>query len=283
MTTKEQIYNGLENEVRDLNDKVSNLKIYNLKNAMKRGGINTVYALHKAAPYFLAMVVASSTFPMLSSKKPFQKDPVIEKAFVQNIDTTTGYHYQKRSFDERFDTNSLEYTTGWEIGENNLYTRTLITYEINKSIDLADLDSLLSKTDQELRESLHVTNIEIISKSELTPEDEIFMEPAVIVTRSFRSDDMTYEREENFGEDLWTSFLYIAYVAIIGFGLSAIRKTIIKRKVEDKLAKIKNRYRRIEDYELDELKELLLIKKENLKLLTDPDETFDSPEPRRAR
>lgn len=283
MITKKEIYNHLNNEEKELNEKVSNIRLYNLKNFFRRRGVDAVFVLHKATPFVLATIIASSTFPMLSTKKPFHKDTIIEKAYIQSINSSTGYNYQRSSFDYKYDTNRLEYSTGWTLDENNLYTRTLTTYQIDDSIDLRDLDSLLSKTEQELRESLYITNIEKISKPELTKEDEMFNEPAVIITRSFTSDELFYEREENTGEDLWTSVLYISYIAIIGLGLASIRNTIFKRKAEKELEKLKLKYRRISAEEIEELKELLLIKQENLKLLNNTDVEETAPAPRKVR
>ena len=282
MITKEEIYNYLNSEEKELNEKISNLKMYNLKNYFKRRGIDTAFFLHRAAPFALATVIASSTFPMMSAKKPFYRDTIIEKASIRSIDTSTGYHYQSRSFDYEYNTNKLEYSTGWTL-DNNLYTRNIISYEIDNSIDLEDLESLLTKTDQELRESLHIINIETISKIELSPEDELFNEPAIIVTRSFQSDDLSYERKETFSEDLWTSVVYIAYIAMVGFGLASIRNIIFKRKVEDNLKKLKNKYRKIDAKEIEELKKLLLIKQENLRLLNNSDVEVTTPTPRKAR
>lgn len=282
MITKEEIYNSLNREVNELDEKISNFKLYNFKNFFKRTAIGTTLSLNRFLPFAIASILISST-SVMGYKKPFNRDMIIESAQVATVDTSTGYHLETTSFDYTYASNSLEYTTGWQVDENNNYSRTITTYEIDDSIDLKDLDSVLTKTKEELQNSLHITNIKTITKTKLTDDDELFFEPAVIVTRSFTSEDKTIERKETAGEDIWFTICYIGFTTLVGTGINSVKNIIFKKRLENKLKGLMAKYRRIDRSEIESLKRVLEIKKANLELMSSSATLEDAPAPRKAR
>ncbi len=267
MTTKNAIYNDIQKDVKDLEEKVKHVNVYNIKNYFKRRGIDAISLVHHVAPFVLAGVLLSSA-NIMKERKPFEKQMVEVHAKVSSMDTSTGYHHEYVSYDSNYDDRSIEYTTGWEL-KDGYYTRTITEFEISKKVDFNDIDSILKMSSEELKSLLTVTNIRTITKPELNDEDKLFMEPAVVVNSVYDSEEVFYLRKETGFEVFKYYLLYVLIIAAMGGGIIGIERIFLKNKINDKLGILKQKYKRISKRDLNELKKLLEIKKNNLEMITE--------------
>lgn len=282
MTTKTDIYNNINNEVKALDQKVNHVKMYNCKVFLKRTGIKAISIVHHVTPFVMASLLISTL--NITGRKPFERKTVEEHAIVSTIDTSSGYHHESSTFDYDYDYRSLEYTTGWE-EKDGYYNRTIYEYEISNKIDLNDIDSILAMSQEDLKNSLVLINVKTITKPNLSEEDELFYEPAVVVNSFHESEDRTYTRDETDWEVIKYSILYILLISAVGSGLVGLEHLFTKKKIEQKLGELKVRYKRISSSELEDLRKLLEVKKANLDLLNEQqDDSLEMPiSPRKVR
>ena len=282
MKTENEIYNNISNEVKDIEEKIKKLEMYNVKAFFMRRVIDSVAVVHYLAPFVLASVLMSSI--NVTGRKPFERKTVEEHAVVSTFDTSSGYHLEAATYDYNYSDRSIEYTTGWE-EKDGYYNRTIYDYEISNKVDLNDIDSILNMSKEELTELLAITNIKTITKPTLSEEDKMFMEPAVIINSFHDSEDMTYIRDETTWEVIKYALLYIIINIFAGVGLKGIERIILKKKVENKLTEIKYKYRNVSEEEFENLIALLKVKKANFDLIDENNKEISEIElaPRKVR
>ena len=276
MITKEEIYNHFNQEVVDLEQKIKNIKIHNLKSFWKRSEIKTILMIHRLLPFALATMIISSS-NTLENRKILKRNYINGKSQILSTDRLTEYHHEFSTLNHQNNINKIEYTTGWSSNKDNSYSRTIITYEIDNNIDLTDLSSIQNKSKEELEKSLHIIDVQTITKTELNADDQLYREPVIIITRNFLPENKNQKKEE-----ILFSLLYIILITFLGTGINTIRRIILQERIETKLKKLLVRYKKIEESEIAELEEILAIKKENLNLLENNSSTnINNPIPLR--
>lgn len=262
---------NLKNDIRVIQNKIKHRNLYNVKNLMMRILIKCGIAFDFVLPM---IVSASLVFGFLTARgnKPFKIDEIVDKARIETIDTSSGKHIETISYDFEEDDEVLEYSTGWIINDDGLYERTVTSYRLNNSIDLDDVDSIFSMTKEEIESELFVTNIQLIQKASLEPEDEIYNEDALIIINNYDSQDEYFTRTETVNENKLNSLLFILLSVFWSYSFKCIgdfMNIFVKIQIRDVLESYEPMYVKIDDEEIRRLEQLLRIKQENLSLLNE--------------
>lgn len=268
MISKREINQILTDEISELENKISNIESINKKNEIRRKIIKIGIKLENLENIFPPLLSAIMIFwlnPSMIKNPPFFIDDLEVNEKIETIDTSNGFHEEKRSFDKDYNKESIQYSTGWEKNKKGLYERTIISYKLTDDIDLNNTEEILLLSQNELQELLQITNVETIEKDYLEEDDKLFMEEAIIITKHTTSDNTKIIRE-TIKDNFIHSLAYIIEVAISVLGLRGIRNILIKTTLKDKLNEIES-LRPINEEELIQLNQILLLKKENLSLL----------------
>ena len=202
-----------------------------------------------------------------SGKTPFKFDDSMESVYVETIDTSSGVHLKHFSSDINYDDELIQYSTGSIINDNGLYERTVTSYRVDNEIDLSDVDSILSMTREELENILIITNVKTIRKNVIDPDDEIYMNDAIIVVNHYDYIERNVGIKESEIKNISETILYIIQSLCWGYACKKGCSLIIKTSFSDKLKRYKLKYKIITEDELENLYKILEVKKKNLDMI----------------
>ncbi len=265
---KVSLVKKLTYDVRKLENKIEHRKLYNIRNCIIKTLIKSGIAVDYALPFIITAIIVASG-EAAKGDLPFHIDEVAEKACVETIDTSNGTHIEHISYDFDYDEEIIEHSTGWVKKDKNLYERTLTSYRLSDDIDLSDTNKVLSMTKEEIEKILVVTNIKTISKNTLTPEDEMYDEDALIIINHTESEEDTITRKETTGENVLNSILYIILTLCWGASLGSLGKIFIKTYFRDILRECEPLFTPINKDDLEAMKRMLEVKKENLSMISE--------------
>lgn len=268
MKNNQDLLNQLTRDINKLQNKIDHRRLYNLRNYVVRLLIKSGIVLDYALPFILTAIIIANA-QASKGNAPFRIDEITENSKIETIDTSSGIHIEKVSYDYYYDEELIEYSTGWIINDNGLYERTVTSYRISDVIDLSDTKKVLSMSKEEIDNSLVITNIETIQKNTLDDEDNIYDSDAIIVINHSMSQDDFILRKETVGENILQSIFYIVLVFISGIGLTFLGKIFLKTRIKDNLKRYESAFKEIKDDDLDIMKKILQLKQENLLLLSD--------------
>lgn len=261
MTDREKLIKTLRKEIKTLEKQIKNIEFHNSKIVLKTNFIKTRLVLNRISPFVLAGVISFGAVSGLGFN-PFSNEKVKEKSKIEYSSTSTGLNKKSTSYDREYN-NSFYHTTGWELNKNGLYERTVTYYELDTSIDLSDIDNILSMSKEEIEDKLNVINIEKIQKSSLSVDDEIYNEDMVVVTKSVEDEENYVFHDETFFENLIDVGFYLIGVIAFGLSIRIINKKVLK--IDEKLNE-KNCLS-VEEFDIDTLLGILEMKKHNLEML----------------
>ena len=276
---QKELLHKLRNEIKNLDNQINHRFSINFQNFIMRMVIKMGIKLDTCLPYILSFFFMFYVSSYTKMKNPFTIDIETVKEKVQTMDTSNGYHLEKTSFDYNYNDRKFSHSTKWQVNEYGLYERIVTTYRIDDSIDLMDLDSIFKINKEELDNSLIITNIEVIQKNELKEEDQIYNEDVLIVINSYENDNNTIQRLESTDDYLAGLLAYFFFSFSAGFFVGKIKKIVFKNCIKDELGKLLTKYKIIKynEQELNELKHILELRKENLSLLeTDNNSDIDN-------
>lgn len=264
MKNKNKLVKKFTKDVNKLESRIKYRKLYNIRNFIISILIKSGIAIDYALPFMLSAIIWFSS-KNIKGNTPFYLDEVTKKANVKIIDTSSGIHLEHISYD--YDYELIEHSTGWLVNDKGLYERVVTSYRLNDEIDLNNTEKIISMTKEEIEKILVITNVRKIQKNFLTPEDSIYNEDAIIVINNIESETESIKCLESKSENTIETILYI--IQVFGFGTlykEALDKIIIK-KVSNKLKECESAYRQISKKELEAMRKLLIMKKENLALI----------------
>lgn len=274
MMDKNQLVDKLTNDTTQLENKIEHRKLYNIRNAVVRALIKSGIVIDYALPFILAtMIIAHSQ--TAKGNAPFKTDDITEKAGIETIDTSNGTHIEHLSYDFSYDNEILEHSTGWFVNDRGLYQRTVTSYRISDDIDLSDIDKVLTMSKEEIDNILVITNVRTIQKNTLSSEDYIYDEDALIIINHTSSEEQTITRPETSGENALHSIWFIILSLCWGNNVRNIEKLFVKTYMRDKLREYEPLFRKINKEELEEMKKILELRKQNLAMIT-PSENVDN-------
>ena len=264
MMDEARFQDKLTKNITSLSNRIESKPLYKIKNyiiyMLLRLGIGFDYAL----PFIVSLFISIAGY--YEDGKTIFPDIVVESEEFEMVDMSNGWHQE---YDVDYSTSDmLEYSTGWKRRKNTgLYERTVTTYQVSESFKNMSVSELLLLSKEELDDMFVITNVQTIGKSRLSSEeDSMFYEDAVIVT--------THEERVS-GSHLETDFensVCFLKAAIVTFAftwiLELVQKIIFRNVVRDNLKKIAVSYRPISRKELQIAKQILELRKENLRLLS---------------
>ena len=265
---KASLVKKLKNDVKKLENQIEHRKLYNMKSYIMKALIKSGIAIDYALPFIIMAIITANDMDE-KGNLPFRIDEFIEKARIETIDTSNGTHIEHISYDYDYDEEMIEHSTGWIKNDKNLYERTVTSYRLSNEIDLSDTERILSMTKEEIEKILVVTNVKTIYKNTLTPEDEMYDDDALIIINHTESEDDMITRQETTGENVLNSILYIVISLLEGITLGKLGKIFFKTYFRDILREYEPSFRPINKEELEALKRMLEVKKENLSMISE--------------
>lgn len=266
MINSNELIQKLTKDVNRLQNKIEHRKLYNIRNNVVRLLLKSGVAIDYAFPFIIAAIIIGES-QASKGNAPFHIDLISEKASIETIDTSNGMHLERTSYDFNYNDELIEYSTGWIVNEKGLYERTVTSYRLNDEIDLEDTKKVMSMTKEEIDQLLVITNVRTIKKNVLNPDDSIYSSEAIVVINHSESEIETFTRLETFGENVFSSVLYIILVLCWGNSVRNIEKIYVKTYIRDILVGYEHFFRKITEEELENMKKILKVKQENLAML----------------
>lgn len=272
MKSREEFIRNLKKEVDELekqinNDETSKVKNKKIKKTAKIG-LTTA---------FILPVIASSFIVYNGLKKinmtPFKIDKVTSCAKIITTKTTTNKYKEKVTYEHNFKyCPTFEYSTGWKLNENNLFEREITAYRLNDEINKIDTDKILKMNYEEIKQFFTVINKEKIQKSFLEEEDYFYTDNMFIITDMHKDKNKIKIINESEDSQLVDS---LSYILILFFLFIIYTNCINKEKIYIKINNyIDKKYPIIEEDNLEKLKEILKIRKENMELFEEPKKIY---------
>lgn len=274
MNNRSFLVNKLSRDVKRLENEINQKDIHNIRNYLLRALVKSGIVADYALPFIFSAIILSNS-QSFQENKPFRIDFVKDKASIETIDTSSGIHLENISYDLDYDNELIEYSTGWIINDIGLYERTVTSYRISNDIDLTDMQKILSMSKEEIENMLVVTNIETICQNSLEPEDKIYDSDALIVINHTESEEEFIVRPETVGENIGNSTWYIVQALLFWLGIKGIEKLFVKTRIKDRLIKYESSLKIINAEELEKMKRILILKKQNLEMLDETSENID--------
>ena len=161
------------------------------------------------------------------------------------------------------------------MSDDGLYERTITTYKLNSGVDLSDTNKILSMSKEEIEKLLSIKNIKKIRKSILDPDDDLYLNDALILTNNFISDENVALKQETVGQNFVSIIIYMIAVLTWGYNLKNFKEKLLKNKVKNRIAIIEQQYQEITDIDLYSMKVVLELQKENLAMLDLDEKNID--------
>ena len=266
MYSRSGLVNMFSRDVKTLENRIKHRKIYNILNFIVKLVLKSGIAIDYMLPFMLASFMVANLHSA-KGNAPFRVDEITEKASIETIDTSNGIHLENVSYDFSYDDELIEHSTGWIINDKGLYERTVTSYRISDEIDFSETDKILSMSKEEIENILVITNVQTICKNTLTPEDKIYAEDALIIINHYKSDDETIVRQETLSENLLYSIGFIVMVLLCGNTFRNIEKLFVKTYIRDILKSYEPLFRQINKKELEKMRRILEVKKQNLAMI----------------
>ena len=266
MDNKDELVSKLLYDLEKQEYKIEHIRITNIRNYIVRILLKTGIGIDYALPFILATFIVIFGCK-IRGKMPFYIDDVTEHSSVETIDTSNGIHLKKYSYDFEYDDSAIKYSTGWITNKNGLFERTETSYKINSKIDLSDINKVFDMSKKEIESMLEITNIQTICKKHLTPEDDIYNTEAIIIINHDKSDSEYRVRKETGIENVGYTILSIIWICLLGMNFINLEKVFVKRFIRDKLREYEPLYRNIDKNELETIKKIIELKKQNLAML----------------
>lgn len=261
MTTKEDLIDSLTKDVLDLENVVNNYYGNKRKSKVILKLLKFGKITNKFLPYIIGSTLTSYALDAMDYSF-LENNSVAEYAMVQETMLSSGDRIIKESYEKNYATAFL-YSTGWIKGQYDLYERTVYTFNFD---ELATMDfyEVLKMNKEELCSMFIVTNIETIRKSNLSEDDYLYENNTVMITNVYESEENFYMRDKYWYETFLAYLVCLVWSFIMG---RVIDKVIIRNKIKNKLGVYEEKYKVIEEANIDDYKRILNLKKENLSLL----------------
>lgn len=277
MLNKEKLLKNLEKDINNLENRINHRILYNFRNAIITFFIKSGIIVDKSLPFILSSIILFYG-GKIKEKTPFICDKIKENATLITTVTSTSNNLDSKIEYKSYPYNkSIEYSTKWKLNNNGFYERTITQYELNSFVNTLTIDEILGMTKDEIEKMFYILDIKTIQKKQLDKEDQIYKENLVIVN-VYDTDTNHYRyRNETFEENAISTLMYLILSLLLGFSLKKVDKIIFKDYFIDRFNLSLINYKNIEKTEIDELRKIIKLKKENLLLLKEDNNDFISP------
>lgn len=261
MLDNDELIKRLNDDIELLENKIEHKRFYNIRNAVIRTLIKSGIAIDYAFPF----IIAATIFGSMSTARgnaPFIKDEIATDVNELTIVTSNGIYIEQLSDDLDYNKQSLEYSTSWVLDEKGLYKRLVTSYNLNVDLDLDDENEIIKMTKEDIDNNFEIADIRTVTQEKLSPADAIYNSAAIIIT-----DNKTVPRLETNSENVANTSWFIFMVLASGNLIRNLENTFAKQRVRDRLRECELSFRKIDKKELETMKKVLLLNKENLSML----------------
>lgn len=269
MLNEEKLIKKLASDISNLENKINNPDLYNKRTNTIRKLIDAGLLIDYSLPIILAgLCIFYASY--LYGNTPFSEDIVSAKANIQIIDTSIGIYNKKISFDSEYDDEIIfQHSTGWEKNEYGIYERIVTSYKLDDVITLDNKDEILSMTKYQVENAFAIENVEKIQKNILGPEDNLYNNDMLYITYFEKDENLVGTRKENAKEIGLTNLIYLILTFFVGKKFRPITDFLIGKHIKYKLGEMKLKYKEIDNWKVEELSNILELKKANFALLED--------------
>ena len=257
---KDDIYKTLYDNAEDLRKKVSLYDNYSKNHDKIMRKKKIIYCLEYILPFVVSSYISSSILSK-SDRNIFLLDEV---KYYENIEYTydsNGNEYVKRSSDTNF-FDDLYYTTGWIIDDFGNYAREEIHFDVSLLNQYSPTD-LLKLDLGDLQQLFSVVDYKKYIRSSLSEDDYKYEDDMIVIIKSDREYIEEFNRIQTPFENLLDILIAFLINLILGLGIS---KIFVRHRLTDKINAYLDEIRKIN---IDECRELLEIREENLELFKD--------------
>ena len=257
------IVTALEKNVTSYNKKLEDCNEHNLKYGVISSLIKAGIALDYIIPFLVSTVFMFNLFKHID-KTPFKTDIKKKYASSYSMMSSNGYERETISYENKFENNSIEYSSPWIINEHNLYERDVIVYSFNPNN--LDYSMILSMSNEELASNYEICDYKKIQKSVLSIDDHIFDEETVVINMVDNRKHSKEEKESTL-EVLIDTLLFAFNVLLSSYIIDRMKNIFIKETIADKLKKVHKKYKPITSKDIECAKRILEVRRENLELV----------------
>lgn len=270
MNHKYKLVNKISNDIKKIEFTVNHNRISNILNCSLKVLIKGGLIIDYIAPFFLTGLI---TFNIQANchRIPFYYDEKDQTVNIETLDTSNGIHQEYISSDYKYNRKFIEYSTGWTIDNNGLYSRMVTSYRLSDQIDLNDQQKIFNMSKEELEKLLVTTNIKTIHKNNLEIEDYIYQEAAIIIVNHKKA-DYYVKGIQSLNDDIADDFILLLAVLLFGTGANTFI-TLSNRSFREKLKFWDTTVKILDAKEIENLKQLLDVKRKNLDLINGIDNT----------
>lgn len=138
MRNKAQFYKTLVKQEKKLQNKMDHPKLYNIRNLAIRTLLKSGIAIDYALPFIMSSIIVGSIQARLGITPLILDDKVVHPS-IETIDTSSGLHLQKISYDFNYDEEFLDYKISHDFRcyQYNEYLYT--TVNLKNALEFVDL------------------------------------------------------------------------------------------------------------------------------------------------
>lgn len=276
MKNKNKLVKKLSTDVKRLENKIEHRTLYNIRDIVIMTVLKSGIVIDYCLPFIVSSLVMANYYTN-KGNAPFIIDKVINKANVETTDTSNGIHFERISYDFKYDEELLEYSTKWIINDKGLYQRTITFYRVSDEILAKEPNEILSMSKEEIENNFIVENIQTICKNTLTKDDEIYNEDMLIIINHLESENEVIVRDETTGENTLNSIGFILLSLYLGTNITYLEKLFVKTYIRDKLKEYEPLFRPINKKELETAKHILELKRQNLIMISETANSIKEP------
>lgn len=266
MKTRQEFIKELKKEVDNLEKQITNNKYYKIRNIIlkqtKKIGITTTFLL----PAMISSVLVYNGFKKINIT-PLKIDKISSSAKIITTKTSTQQtKEEEETYEYNFEyTPTIEHSTGWKLNENNLFERDVIVYKFNNNVNNLNVTDVLKMSNEEIQQFVTLTNKKKIQKASLDEEDYFYNDDMFVITYMHEDETKTKLIDEPSDINVLSTLVYLfIIVCLVGINQSISEKVKIYKKL---INNCNTKYKIIELENIDELTEILKIRKENMELL----------------
>lgn len=260
------IQTQLESEIEQLEYKIENRKKYNSDKKFKYIMIKGVILLELAFPFTLGLCATSFAFKVFG-KTPIEKTKIIDKPSIQYEIDSTGKENKLVSYNQKYDENLIEYSTSWILNDEGLFERQVTTYSYEGYEIKNDYDNILSLSKEEMSDIFKIVDLKKIQKTHLDKDDQKYQKDSIVIKQVIDDERFYRVRNETDFENFLELFIFLFLVYVEGVALDNLIGVILKKRISTKFKYMELENRLIREKDIEELRKILILKKENLKLL----------------
>ena len=229
MIDTDDLEKHLQKDINQLKKKIVHPNIYNLKICAKKTIFRSAIVLNRVVPFVVSGIILSNSFGSFIRTNEVKKYAQVEKTI-----TSTGIELEETSFTKPKDKDMLQHSTAWKQNSRGLYERTLTTYLFEFQEQDSE-ETLLSMSEEELRNRFIISNIEVFQKSYLTKEDLLYEEDMILLTTFYEDKKQVKYSQKSILYRCGELFAYNLLIFLLGLGLTGVVNVLIKPSIYKRL------------------------------------------------